>query len=463
MGNSTHSNDDQEWRPRPGPLIRQYRRGPTPLNPLGYLSLRPAEPGESESTFEILSSPPAGQIPAESAAHHSGSRWDRKHLDWIGVTLCHEDERRTDLAPKGASREVMQNIFRDIDASLGEGGSAREFLESLERYQSGRRRGLSTIIRPQAASDLLVNSTPERSPLAHNDAASNKRGQQAAFDSSPLSSPPRHREYRLDPSALDASPKAAIVAPRDGGVDLSTPEGSWSPLEPQSVDGALQHSPSQQSQGSGFAPHNALDEGNLTETDSSFIPSSSPPFEEAEPEEDRAERDVWELTGQFLKVLCKNIIPVHSSSTTNWEDPGILTIVWDGVKLTTEPDRMFWCEQSGRLLNIENKKRNHSMTEDQLLGQEVAHLIGQAWQDYHSTGRTSLAVHLLCWHGLECFFLNSEIPLDFLHTLGTASKRLSKPLVVEKSPTYDIGRSEERAFVAKRVVLILEELAPKKP
>src|SRR5271170_7890194 len=143
MGNSTHSNDDQEWRPRPGPLIRQYRRGPTPLNPLGYLSLRPAEPGESESTFEILSSPPAGQIPAESAAHHSGSRWDRKHLDWIGVTLCHEDERRTDLAPKGASREVMQNIFRDIDASLGEGGSAREFLESLERYQSGRRRGLS--------------------------------------------------------------------------------------------------------------------------------------------------------------------------------------------------------------------------------------------------------------------------------------------------------------------------------
>ena len=36
-------------------------------------------------------------------------------------------------------------------------------------------------------------------------------------------------------------------------------------------------------------------------------------------------------------------------------------------------------------------------------------------------------------------------------------------VVVEKSPTYDIGRSEERAFVAKRVVLILEELAPKKP
>jgi hypothetical protein len=354
----------------------------------------------------------------------------------------------------------------------------------------------------QDFSIVFPHPTPNSpTPLPRQGNISNKRNRSAAFTSSSPSESPRQPSYHPPSSQLEraeevppssqleraeevppspqfrragAVPSSApeqLFVDDDRGVPVATslPSGGGNTTTPVKIS----------SQNTNSVASDISQHKNSSSTESwdpnapSNQASSSPlPKEPGSPAEDKDEQEVHHITEKFLNVL-HDVISENSTDVVKWVINLAFTIQWDANTLTTKPDFILRCERTRRTLLIENKRKLHHKTPVELLGQEVAHLLGQARHDLnlHSPRSSksrppqsiSLPVHLLCWHHLECFFLTSSVSSEYLETLAHDSSRLPDIglLLVERSRSYNLKSEEDRVIVAKRCVMILGDLAPK--
>lgn len=199
-------------------------------------------------------------------------------------------------------------------------------------------------------------------------------------------------------------------------------------------------------------------------SDCTYVPTSSqntPPVS-ALGGEDKREDYIDDLVKSFFKYIRTTLVP-YGKKFEIFLQTG-KSIWWGTEEIKSRGDVLMLCTSNDILIIAENKRLNHKRTDDQLLGQQVSHLLALAF-DYDSRvprGKKPpkyYRVYILSWHHLTVRVMWSNITNDYIEWLKNQDVDDSpRKLYVYQSEPYDMKDSAERAVLAQRIITIYRDL-----
>ncbi|KAF2500749.1 hypothetical protein BU16DRAFT_557198 [Lophium mytilinum] len=144
---------------------------------------------------------------------------------------------------------------------------------------------------------------------------------------------------------------------------------------------------------------------------------------------------------------------------------GTSILYWNKVKLKSFSDVCIRRRGAKKLLVTENKGLNPGMTEDNVLGQQVSHLLTMATQTREISQKgpsqrddageiLPYKSYLLVWNYTKVHFIHSDISEEFMVWLEDHEHpRPREPLRVYRGPEYNMKNSQDRVDLAKQIAL----------